>query len=110
MGHTQFLPRTHTPAAHELWNAAAKNERMKDRFIAAQPAVQSALRRGDTAVFDSRVLHCGCANDSAARRVLFYFTVSAAQRWPLPDGLHGSNSVRAEDRWCWRLCDLGLAG
>ena len=76
---------------------------MKDRFLEAQPAVQSALKCGDVAAFDSRVLHCGCANDSGRRRVLFYFTVSRAQRWPLPDGLHGSNSVRKEDRWQWRL-------
>ncbi len=109
MGHTQFLPYTHTPAAHELWNAANKSERLKERFIAAQPAVQSGLRTGDVAVFDSRVLHCGCANETNKTRVLFYVTLSRAQRWPLPDGLHGSNSVRAEDRWKWRLCDLQAA-
>ncbi len=109
MGHTQFLPNTHTPGAHELWNAAAKSTSFKERFIAAQPAVRSGLRKGDVAVFDSRVLHCGCANDSKKRRVLFYLTLSRAQRWPLPDGLHGSNSVRKEDLWQWRLGDLGLA-
>ena len=109
MGHTQFLPQTHTAQAHGLWNAAGKSERLKDAFITAQPAVQSRLRKGDVAIFDSRVLHCGCSNDSAKRRILFYFTLSRGQRWPLPDGLHGSNSVRAEDRWRWRLCDLGLA-
>ena len=26
--------------------------------------------------------------------------------WPLPGGLHGSNSIRAEDRWRWRLRDF----
>ena len=108
MGHTQFLPSTHTPSAHELWNVAGRSPSLKEKFIAAQPAVQSGLRRGDIAIFDSRVLHCGCANESDKRRVLFYFTVSRAQRWPLPGGLHGSNSVREEDRWQWRLCDLGL--
>ena len=108
MGHTQFLPYTHTPGAHELWNLGSKSERLKERFIAAQPAVSSALRTGDAAVFDSRVLHCGCANESQKRRVLLYITLSSAQRWPLPNGLHGSNSVRAADRWQWRLADLGL--
>ena len=103
MGHTQFLPYTHTPAAHELWNAAGRNDGLKDRFIAAQAAVHSRLRRGDAAAFDSRVLHCGCANDSDKLRVLMYVTISRAQRWPLPDGLHGSNSVREEDRWQWQL-------
>lgn len=106
MGHTQFLPYTHTPAAHELWNAAGRSDSLKDRFIPAQPAVQSKLKRGDAAVFDSRVLHCGCANDSEKRRVLMYFTLSRAQRWPLPNGLHGSNSVRVEDRWQWQVSAL----
>ena len=106
MGHTQFLPHTHTPDAHLLWNAAAKSERLKDRFIAAQAAVQSSLKCGDVAAFDSRVLHCGCANDSQKRRVLFYITVSRDAVWPLPDGLHGSNSIRAEDLRRWTLPDL----
>ncbi len=26
--------------------------------------------------------------------------------WPLPDGLHGSNSIRAEDLRRWKLQDL----
>ena len=79
---------------------------MKDRFIAMQPAVQSALRTGDVACFDSRVLHCGCANDSSKPRALFYVTLSRQAEWPLPDGLHGSNSIRAEDLRRWKLPDL----
>ena len=103
MGHTQFLPYTHTPAAHELWNVAGRSDSLKERFISAQPAVHSRLLTGDVAAFDSRVLHCGCANESGKVRVLLYITVSRAQRWPLPEGLHGSNSLRAEDRWKWQL-------
>ena len=106
MGHTQFLPGTHSPDSHELWNAAAKSERLKGRFIALQPAQQSCLKAGDIAAFDSRVLHCGCANTTSKPRVLFYVTLSRAQRWPLPGGLHGSNSVREEDRWQWQLRDV----
>ena len=109
MGHTQFLPGTHSPDSHELWNAAAKSERLKGRFIALQPAQQSCLKTGDIAAFDSRVLHCGCANTTSKQRVLFYFTLSRAQRWPLPGGLHGSNSVREEDRWKWQLKDFHAA-
>ena len=108
MGHTQFLPGTHTAGTHELWNAAGKSERLKALFISAQPAQQSALRAGDVALFDSRVLHCGCANTSDKQRVLFYFTLSRSQRWALPGGLHGSNSVREEDRWRWQLRDFGV--
>ena len=106
MGHTTFLPQTHTSQAHVLWNSP---QRQKEKFIESSPAAISSLKRGDIAVFDSRVLHCGCANTSDKRRVLFYFTASRMQRWPLPGGLHGSNSRRAEDVWQWQLKDLGLA-
>lgn len=89
-----------------LWNAANRSATLKERFIAMQPAVQSALKAGDVACFDSRVLHCGCANDSSKPRALFYVTLSRQAEWPLPDGLHGSNSIRAEDLRRWKLPDL----
>jgi hypothetical protein len=58
-------------------------------------------------VFDSRLLHCGCANESDKPRALFYVTLSRDADWPLPGGLHGSNSIRAEDRARrWALPDL----
>ena len=66
-------------------------------------AVQSNLQTGDVAIFDSRVLHCGLGNTSTKRRILFYCTVSAQHAWPLPDGLHGSNSVLPADRSRWRV-------
>lgn len=103
MGHTQFLPMTHTPEAHLLWNV---DQRKKESFIAKQNVVQSALKKGDVSIFDSRLLHCGCANTSNKRRVLAYITVSKQQRWPLPDGLHGSNSIRLEDRWKYQVKDF----
>ena len=102
----QFLPYTHTPDAHLLWNAANKSGQLKDRFISMQPAVQSALAAGDASVFDSRLLHCGCANESQKKRALFYVTFSRDAVWPLPNGLHGSNSIRAEDLRRWTLPDL----
>lgn len=102
----QFLPYTHTPDAHLLWNAASKAAPRKERFIAMQPAAQSALKTGDASCFDSRLLHLGCANDSDRLRVLFYITMSSQAEWPLPNGLHGSNSIRAEDLRRWKLPDL----
>lgn len=89
-----------------MWNTAAKSGPLKERFIALQPAQQSALSLGDAAAFDSRLLHCGCANTSQKTRVIFYMTFSRDAIWPLPDGLHGSNSVRAEDLRRWKLPDL----
>ena len=103
MGHTTFIPRTHTPDAHLLWNLGQKQ---KDSLIASLPAVTSALKTGDVAIFDSRVLHCGDANSSAQRRVLFYFTLSQQAEWPLPDGLHGSNSILAADKGKWKISDI----
>jgi len=105
MGHTTFLPQTHTEQAHLLWNSGP---RQKEIFITTCKAEISSLKKGDVAIFDSRLLHAGGANTSNHRRVLFYFTASAGQRWPLPNGLHGSNSVRKADQWNYQLCDLGL--
>ena len=103
MGHTVYLPRTHTESAHLLWNACERSENNKMAFLAKQKAVQSALKIGDCAIFDSRVLHAGRENSSDKRRILFYVTISRQPNWPLPDGLHGSNSIRQEDRWKWKL-------
>jgi hypothetical protein len=107
MGHTVFLPRTHTADAHLLWN---KPQKQKEAFLSVHKAVQSGLKIGDCSVFDSRILHCGRANTSDKRRILFYFTLSAQRDWPLPDGLHGSNSIRAEDRGKWTVEDLRAPG
>lgn len=105
MGHTQFLPRTHTAAVHEMWNSKGVQGNTP-AFVAVHPAVQSNLKKGDVAIFDSRLLHCGMPNKSTKRRVIFYFSVSKQQRWPLPGGLHGSNSIRPEDRYRYQVKDF----
>lgn len=105
MGHTQFLLQTHKPEAHLLWNV---EQRKKEKFLLQQNAVQSGMKQGDVTIFDSRILHCGCANTSKQRRVIAYFTFSKQQRWPLPDGLHGSNSILAEDRYKYQIKDFLL--
>jgi hypothetical protein len=103
MGHTTFLPRTHTPQAHLLWNT---DQRQKERFLESSNVVQSGLKKGDVSIFDSRVLHCGGANVSSKRRVLFYITLSKQAQWPLANGLHGSNSIRQEDKGKYRVRDF----
>ena len=40
------------------------------------PRRLGVMRRGDAVVFDSRILHCGSANESEARRAMFYFSFS----------------------------------
>ena len=51
MGHTVFLPSTHTEEAHLMWNT---EQSRKEMFISVNPAVESKLKTGDTAIFDSR--------------------------------------------------------
>ena len=72
MGHTTFLPGTMTPEVHGIFNSG---EKQKNNLIAMTPAFRSNLKKGDVAIFDSRLLHCGGANESEdKRRILFYFT------------------------------------
>ena len=72
MGHTTFLPGTMTTEVHGIFNSG---EKQKNNLIAMSPAFRSNLKKGDVAIFDSRLLHCGGANESEdKRRILFYFT------------------------------------
>ena len=109
MGHTVFYPRTHTPEAHVMWNAAQKkadSPQFLSSYQERTKAVQSKLRKGDVSIFDSRLLHCGMANMSEKRRVLFYFTLSKQHHWPLQGGLHGANSIRSADRYSTLVRDI----
>lgn len=101
MGPTLFLLQTHQD--HTLWNVRRQDQ---ETYISSRKAVQSGLKTGDVAIFDSRVLHSGLGNTSDKRRILFYCTVSSQRDWPLPGGLHGSNSVLPADRGRWRVSDF----
>ena len=70
MGPTLFLPNTHTKTCHE----SHKNNATKDDFLASCEYRSACLNKGDVAIMDSRLLHCGSQNDDS-RRVLFYFTL-----------------------------------
>lgn len=100
MGHTVFLPKTHTSEVHLLWNTAPKQ---KELFLETRDVVKSNLLQGDVSIFDSRLLHCGEMNSSKSRRILFYLTISSQHEWPLANGLHGSNSIRLEDKGKWKI-------
>ena len=45
-------------------------------LLSSAPRRLGVMRRGDAVVFDSRILHCGSANESEARRAMFYFSFS----------------------------------
>lgn len=87
MGSTLFLPHTHDAAdAQEAylygqpvpWGAAAPCE-MAD-LLRSSEIRMPLLRRGDGVLFDARTLHCGGANESERRRVLFYVSFRGAGR------------------------------
>jgi len=83
MGPTVFLPRSCTAEAHAAFNAGeGSNE--KRELLRSAPQQLGLLSRGDASVFDSRLLHCGGANTSPRRRVLFYVSFKAANTRPPP--------------------------
>jgi len=99
MGHTTFLPGTMTNDVHKIFNSG---EKQKNNLIAMSPAFSSNLKKGDVAIFDSRLLHCGGANESEdKRRILFYFTFTAADTTRIKPG-----SIRNMDRGKYTLSDL----
>lgn len=67
MGPTTFLPRTHTEEAHQHFH------RRREIFLANSECRYGLLNKGDVAIMDSRLLHCGSGN-SDSRRVVMYFT------------------------------------
>ena len=94
MGGTVMLPRTAHAAAHQQL-AQVDEEQLGDMRGAAAtvgalkdlPVVRCAIGAGDVVLMDSRLLHCGGANTSAAsRRRLFYFTVCDGGGKALPRG------------------------
>lgn len=80
MGPTTWIPKTHTEAMHaqfqdeQVGSAEEAEQSPKDQLLATQPFVLGTLKKGDCAIFDSRLLHCGGANRSTAElsRALLY--------------------------------------
>ena len=96
MGPTHFLPGTHVDlAAHialstrgrvdsavcdEAGRAVDASSDVGSRMHLVQttPRHVGTMSAGDAVLFDSRLLHCGGANSSPRRRILFYFSFRAA--------------------------------
>ena len=72
MGPTLFLPRTHKKLYHNLFYHGGLES--KNKLITENDKVYSILKAGDSAMYDSRVLHGGTANKSQKPRVLFYLS------------------------------------
>jgi len=77
MGPTVWLPKTHTKEIHDVFkdmDAPEGEESPKHQLLRKQPGVLGVLPKGSCAIFDSRLLHCGTANESDDSRALFYFS------------------------------------
>ena len=79
MGPTTWIPRTHTKEMHEQFqdeseSSSSEEESGKDRLLRTQPSVIGILPKGSCGFYDSRLLHCGGANQSDQSRALFYFS------------------------------------
>mgnify|MGYP000382981782 CR=1 FL=1 len=91
MGPTVIMPKTHNAAAHRAIKGGANGDKPVPSTANFKPNVQSNLKEsngdaaaratalavcnvGDAVIMDSRALHCGGANKSNRRRVLFYMS------------------------------------
>ena len=74
MGPTSVIPRTHTAEAHERFNTKDDGGRERVALLRERPNHVGTLPTGAANLIDSRLFHCGGANTSPRRRVLFYFS------------------------------------
>ena len=87
MGPTRFIPSSHTAAAHAAFNSLEDGGRAKLALLRSRPCWRGVLDTGDVTLFDSRLLHCGSANSSPRRRVLFYVSFRKRQATAPPGTL-----------------------
>ena len=82
MGPTIYLPRTHTQRARAaMWGFDPKGDDEISEVIAESTLRIPLPKCGDGVLFDSRTMHCGGANASKRRRVLFYFSFKRRPSW-----------------------------
>lgn len=84
MGPTVYLPGTHTKEAHDAFYAGSLSEERgstagNEEYLRAQPVVRGLLKKGDCAVYNQQVIHCGSANTSESIRRQFYVAVRNAK-------------------------------
>jgi len=87
MGPTAVIPGTHTAEAHERFNDRDDGGRERVAMLRERPNHLGVLQTGDANLIDSRLIHCGGANESSKRRVLFYFSFRAKGARTAPGSL-----------------------
>lgn len=99
MGPTLFIPGTNNAQAHVEF----REGRERGGPVLQRPYELGVISRGDATLFDSRTLHCGTENESARRRVLFYFSFQRSQS-ENPNA--AISTIRTELRGKYTLADL----
>ena len=106
MGPTVWMPGTHISSKHAQFQDESSfgegEDSPKDALCRTQPYVLGLLPKGSCAIFDSRVLHAGTANESDRSRALFYCSFKA------PDVGYPGNpaSIRPDLAGRYRLKEL----
>mmetsp|Transcript_20906 Transcript_20906/g.31854 ORF Transcript_20906/g.31854 Transcript_20906/m.31854 type:complete len:422 (+) Transcript_20906:162-1427(+) len=74
MGPTTFLLKTHSAKENAIFHSG--DVVLKDEQLAKANSRLATLKKGDAALFDARILHCGNANDATkgSTRALFNFS------------------------------------
>ncbi|KAL3920347.1 MAG: hypothetical protein SGPRY_005282 [Prymnesium sp.] len=88
MGPTLYLPGTHTKEAHAAFYGSIEaglhlcgegtlksNTPVNEKFVSSRPVKHALLKKGDCAVYNQCVLHCGSANTSPHLRRQFYISM-----------------------------------
>jgi len=99
MGPTLFIPGTNNAQAHVEFREGQE----RGGPVLQRPYELGVISRGDATLFDSRTLHCGTENESARRRVLFYFSF---QRSASENPNAAISTIRTELRGKYTLADL----
>ena len=105
MGPTTWLPDTHTLEIHEQFQDDTvpandgTTESPKDTLLRTRPSVLGTLPKGSCGMYDSRLLHCGGANQSDTSRALFYMSF----RNPQITAVGNPGSIRRDMIGKWTL-------
>jgi len=85
MGPTVYLPGTHTKAEHTAFYGGnldrgrdlvgTRTNPIEEEYLASKPVRLGLLKKGDAALYNQQVLHCGSANESDEIRRQFYISV-----------------------------------
>jgi ectoine hydroxylase-related dioxygenase (phytanoyl-CoA dioxygenase family) len=87
MGPTTFLPQSATSLHHQEIFDRQFDYSSEGGLLAESPNMLSLLMTGDCSIYNPMLLHCGGANRSKKRRVIFYFSFKNPKfnekDWPL---------------------------